>query len=465
MSTTTTAEPSPAARAAVQAAVAALRTRPPQQPCPHCRQTAWQYLSVGGGLSWRCSVCFRPGTPTPPTTAEEQAAAVQAVTDFQAKEDAETTARLRHQIAVDRRRDRRPGAVYATMRAALLNRWAPMRYPLPRSREWQDTPLVDFARKDAEIRGDVEMFDLPPRLLAARALRCGSYDWVRTGPQSYHTSSDFGTLLTGTITTLLRDTFLAAARTYEAWTKPVVVSSFKTTVVASAHFPQLRLVDEHGEIPRGTPPTTTAALRLQEFARIVAISHEALLNDDVGLIGGVIESLASAAASCESDVAYDALLSNPVLADGFALFSTQHKNLAPAAGLTAASLTAATTLLAQQTAPTGEALNLLPAFVLCGPALAADARAVLAAQTPPSGAETAAVPQLVVDARIRDSRWFLACNPETWPTVIVAHLSDQPTPRVDTRDGWDVEGREVRALLDVAAVAADFRGLVLTPAA
>jgi len=103
--------------------------------------------------------------------------------------------------------------------------------------------------------------------------------------------------------------------------------------------------------------------------------------------------------------------------------------------------------------------------VLCGPALAADARTVLAAQTPPSGGETAAVPQLVVDARIKDARWYLACDPDAWPTVAVAHLTDQATPLVDTRDGWDIEGREVRARLDVAAVAADYRGLVLTPAA
>jgi phage major head subunit gpT-like protein len=247
-------------------------------------------------------------------------------------------------------------------------------------------------------------------------------------------------------------------------TKPVVVSSFKNTIVAAGLFPRLLPRGEHGEIAHGLPAITTAATRLRGYGRIEAISREALLNDDIGLIGGVIESLAYAAASCESDIAYSALLDNPTMGDGFALFSTQHKNLAPAAGLTTASLAAATTLLAAQTAPTGEALHLLPAFVLCGPALAADARALLTAQTPPSGGETAAVPQLVVDARIADARWYLATDPSTWPTVAVAHLTDQATPLVDTRDGWDIEGREVRARLDVAAVAADFRGLVLTPA-
>jgi phage major head subunit gpT-like protein len=368
-------------------------------------------------------------------------------------------------ISFDRTRERRrTAAVYAAMRAALLARYAPGRYPLPSAaHEWQGVPLVDFARKDAELRGDVETFDLPRRVLATRALRCGSYDWQRAA-QGFHSTSDFGALLTGVITTLLRDTFVAAPRTYEVWTKPVTVSSFKDTIVASGSFPRLLPNGEHGEIVRGLPAMTTAATQLREFARIVVLTREALLNDDVGLIGGVLESLANAAASCESDVAYAALLDNPILADGYALFSTQHKNLAAAAGLDSASLTAATTLLAAQTAPSGEPLNLLPAYVLVGPALAADARAVLAAQTPPSGAEHAAVPQLVVDARIRDAAWYLVADPDLWPTVAVAHLPGQAEPLVDTRDGWDIEGRQVRARLDVAAVAADYRGLVLTPA-
>jgi hypothetical protein len=444
MSTTTVAPRAPypfevevatAVTAAVDAALAKLRARPPAE-CARCGGRTFDPPRSADRADgwWRCQTCFRPTRPSPPTPAEEAEATAQARAEATAAEFESGTAGLRRHIAFDRTRDRRrPAAVYPAMRAALLARYAPGRYSLPAAaREWQGVPLVDFARTDAEVRDDVETFDLPRRQLATRALRCGSYEWVRTAP-GFHTTSDFGALLTGVITTLLRDTFVDTARTYETWTKAVTVSSFKQTIVASAHFPQLRLVDEHGEIVRGTPPTTTAALRLREFARIVAISHEALLNDDVGLIGGMIESLAGAAAACESDVAYAALLDNPVLGDGFALFSTQHKNLAAPAGLTTASLTAATTLLAAQTAPTGEALNLLPAFVLCGPALAADARAVLAAQTPPLGGETAAVPQLVVDARIRDARWYLACDPAQWPTVVVAHRTDQPEPLVDTR--------------------------------
>jgi hypothetical protein len=47
--------------------------------------------------------------------------------------------------------------------------------------------------------------------------------------------------------------------------------------------------------------------------------------------------------------------------------------------------------------------------------------------------ETAAVPQVVVEARITDARWYLTCDPGVWPTVAVAHLTEQPTPLVADR--------------------------------
>ena len=60
---------------------------------------------------------------------------------------------------------------------------------------------------------------------------------------------------------------------------------------------------------------------------------------------------------CESDAVYDLLVSNPKMADGFALFSTQHANLMTPAALDATSLATATAALAAQTAG-GHALHL-----------------------------------------------------------------------------------------------------------
>src|SRR5262249_58099197 len=94
--------------------------------------------------------------------------------------------------------------------------------------------------------------------------------------------------------------------------------------------------------PARHAPRAAAARRRRRGPGIIAISREALLNDDIGLIGGVIDSLANAAASCESDIAYSALFDNPTMGDGFALFSTQRQKLPPAARLTAASPSAAT---------------------------------------------------------------------------------------------------------------------------
>src|SRR5262249_62047575 len=81
--------------------------------------------------------------------------------------------------------------------------------------------------------------------------------------------------------------------------------------------------------PARHAPRAAAARRRRRGPGIIAISREALLNDDIGLIGGGVDSLADAAASCGADIAYSALFGNPTMGGGLPVFPTPHKNRAP----------------------------------------------------------------------------------------------------------------------------------------
>jgi hypothetical protein len=197
MSTTTAAPRAPypyeievatAVTAAVEAALAKLRARPPAE-CARCGgRTFDPPPSADRAVGWwRCQTCFRPTRPNPPTPAEEAEATAKARAEATDRVLEPGNAILRRQIAFDRTRDRRrPAAVYATMRAALLARYAPARYAPPRSREWEGAPLVDFARKDAELRDDVETFDRPracsPAARSAAGATTGSARRASTPP-------------------------------------------------------------------------------------------------------------------------------------------------------------------------------------------------------------------------------------------------------------------------------------------
>ena len=55
--------------------------------------------------------------------------------------------------------------------------------------------------------------------------------------------------------------------------------------------------------------------------------------------------------------------------------------------------------------------------------------------------------------------WYLATTPTLIDTVEYCYLEGQDGVYIETRQGFDVDGFEVKARLDFAAAAIDFRGL------
>jgi hypothetical protein len=65
----------------------------------------------------------------------------------------------------------------------------------------------------------------------------------------------------------------------------------------------------------------------------------------------------------------------------------------------------------------------------------------------------------------RTFRWYLAASPLAIDTVEYATLAGSDGPELDARDGFDIDGVELRAREDFAAAVVDWRGLVLNPGA
>jgi hypothetical protein len=101
-------------------------------------------------------------------------------------------------------------------------------------------------------------------------------------------------------------------------------------------FPDLLPVPEHGEYIAGSSPYGPAApVRLTTFGRIVGLTRQALLRDDLATAGQLVQALGVAAAHVEADATYELLSANPTMSDGQPLFSAAHGNLMPAAALDA----------------------------------------------------------------------------------------------------------------------------------
>jgi hypothetical protein len=156
--------------------------------------------------------------------------------------------------------------------------------------------------------------------------------------------------------------------------------------------------------------------------------------------------------------------------DGFALFSSQHGNLASVAGApTVDTLEAARVLMAnQRDVGAQDFLDLRPAIWLGPMGTGGDARVVNDAQYDPDTANKLQRPNKVrgllrdiVDTpRILDTKWYLFADPSEAPVIEVAFLDGQDQPFLDMEEGFSVDGARWKVRLDFGVGAIDYRGAV-----
>ena len=121
--------------------------------------------------------------------------------------------------------------------------------------------------------------------------------------------------------------------------------------------PQLERVNQSGEFKRGTIGEAQETYRIETFGKVIGITRQVLINDDLDAFTRVPALFGTSAATLESDVVWGIFTANPAMADGATLFHASHKNLAgTGAALDVAGLAKARTAMAQQRGLDGKTL-------------------------------------------------------------------------------------------------------------
>lgn len=342
------------------------------------------------------------------------------------------------------------------------------RTPLaPEGEPWRAAGLLEIGAAVLEARG-VRTAGLDRMTLAGGALGLLA---VRQ-PAGYQTTSDFALLLGNVARATLMAAYPLAPKTFPPWTRQTTLPDFRpTNRFAVGTAPKLLQVPQHGEYIRGPYGITGGEnIQLNTYGRILAFTRQAMINDDLGVLQDIPQAFSAAAAQMESDAVYGILTGNPPMSDGQPLFSSAHKNLAAAATIDLAGMTAARALMRAQTTPDGQLLNLEPQFLICGPAMEVLALQFISTTVVPTkNADVVPVQlkslQVVVDGRITDKSWYLAASPAFANTIEYAYLQGAAAggPTIETRVGFDIDGIEFKAREDFGAAAVGFRGLVKTP--
>src|SRR5690606_5866555 len=197
---------------------------------------------------------------------------------------------------------------------ALLHRYSPTLFTLEdAARQYRGMTLMELARESLGNAG-VNTRGLSRDEVATRAL---------------HSTSDFPEILSAVTNKTLRQAYEAYPRTFMLFCRQVLATDFKAMHrVQLGEAPQLLEVGESGEFKRGTLGESKESYKVKTYGRVVAITRQTLINDDLDAFTRIPAMYGNSIAQLESDVVWGIITANPAMADGNALFHTTHKNLA-----------------------------------------------------------------------------------------------------------------------------------------
>jgi hypothetical protein len=287
------------------------------------------------------------------------------------------------------------------------------------------------------------------------------------------TSSDYPNLLANVANKLLLPAYELAKPTYRALARRRDLNDFKTTsILKVGDYPVPLEVGEDGEIQLGKFSEAKDTYQLVTYGRRVAISRQALVNDDLGAFSELMQGAARRAADLENSLWFAALTSasgaGPTLGDGVALFHTTHGNLdGSAAAIAVDSIGRGFAGMMKQTSLDGLKMNLQPRYLLSSPDKLTLARQHTTSITPAQGSNVnpfAGILTPLADANLTSANpWYLFADPAQVACSIYGYLSGSNGPRVATREGFEVEGTEMKLVLDFAFAFCDHRAAWRNP--
>lgn len=307
---------------------------------------------------------------------------------------------------------------------------------------------------------------------------------IRTSGVPSMGTSDFTYILSNSAEKVLLNAFGAARVTWKLWMKKGSLSDFKTyDRVRLSDAPDMDLVYEGGEVNYGKLTDSREQIKLYTYAKNLAFSREALINDDLSAFDPFAMYGRRCALKVEA-IAYAPIVNNVAMADTGVLFNTSavtvtggHANKAgTGAAPSASTINDGEIAINAQKGPNGSELGLVAKYLIYGMYHKANAFITLNSFALPTAQMSSGVanpmkdeaynggytPILVPTFGSTFKRWFLATDYNDEPNIEVAFLDGVETPTLTENDQSPshVTGSKVyQALIDVAAKPLSYRGM------
>ena len=330
-------------------------------------------------------------------------------------------------------------------------------------------PVVDAAPGAQELRG-YSMIEM-----ARESLRRESGSTVNFGDNmelaraAINSTSTFPAIMSNLANKSVMVGFNEAETTYQIWAGKGSNRDFKEAArVALSEAGNLELVPEGGQFKQDSFGEASARTKVATYGKLFSLTRQAIINDDLGLFSKIATKYGSAAKRLVNKMVYAQLTGNVKMQDNVALFDAKHGNVAGTGeALSVKAIAKAITAMRRQKGITGEAtLNITPKYLVVPPELEVTAYQIVNSTAAVDGVNSGVVNPykgrfiVVADAELTDpDAWYLVADATQHDTIEVTYLNGVETPRLETRQGFDVDGIEYKIAFDCGVSALDFRGL------
>jgi len=353
----------------------------------------------------------------------------------------------------------------AGLEQAILHRVAASTKLDDNGRQYRGMSLLEMGREFLEAHGQstrgLDRLALATRMLTFRA-------------PGYNTTADFPSLFANVANKRLRNAYDENPGTYGIWARraPNAPDFKNISVVQLSGAPELLQTNEHGEFKYGTMKDGAETYAVVTYGRIVALTRQAIINDDLRGFDRLVSAFGASARRLENRTVYSQLTANAALSDGVALFHATHTNLGTGAGsaLQFSALASGRTAMRTQKGLQSEELNIAPSYLIVPAALEQTAYQLTSSNYTPAtkteinefraGGRTALEP--IVEPLLDSTsatNWYLAAANSQVDTVEYTYLDGAEGPVIESEMGFEVDGISYKCRLDFAAKAVDFRGL------
>nr|DAL94863.1 MAG TPA: major capsid protein [Caudoviricetes sp.] len=342
----------------------------------------------------------------------------------------------------------------AAQDAVLMAAGLPVAEPAPGANELRGYSMIELARESLRRECDTKA-NFGDNMEMARA--------------AVNSTSTFPAIMSNLANKSVMVGFNEAETTFQIWAGKGSNRDFKEAArVALSEAGNLELVPEGGQFQQDVFKEASARTKVATYGKIFSLTRQAIINDDLGLFSKIATKYGSAAKRLVNKMVYAQLTGDVKMQDNIALFDDKHGNIAKTGeALSVKAIAKAITAMRRQKGIQGTAnLNITPKYLVVPPELEVTAYQIVNSTAAVDGTNSGVVNPykgrfvIVADAELTDpDAWYLVADASQHDTIEVTYLNGVETPRLETRQGFDVDGIEYKVAFDCGVSALDFRGL------